>query len=111
MGLPLFVKDGRRAMLTPAARSYHDLISQGFERLLLAQDYIVSHRLNDELTISGLPTLLQKWLNPILHRFRAAAGEVPIRIVATPWSCVTATSTEVARLCVTTLRSASWAQR
>lgn len=83
VGLPLFVKDGRRAMLTPAARSYHDLISQGFDRLLLAQDYIVSHRLNDELTISGLPTLLQKWLNPILHRFRAAAGEVPIRIVAT----------------------------
>lgn len=83
VGLPLFVKDGRRAMLTPAARAYHDLISQGFEKLLLAQDYIVSHRLNDELTISGLPTLLQKWLNPILHRFQAAAGEIPIRIVAT----------------------------
>lgn len=83
IGLPLFLKDGRRAILTPAARAYHDLVSQGFERLLLAQDYIASHRMNDELTISGLPTLLQKWLNPILHRFQASAGEVPIRIVAT----------------------------
>ncbi|HRO13739.1 MAG TPA: LysR family transcriptional regulator [Paracoccus sp. (in: a-proteobacteria)] len=83
VGLPLFVKDGRRAVLTPAARAYHDLVSQGFDRLLLAQDYIVSHRLNDELTISGLPTLLQKWLNPIVPAFQAAAGEIPIRIVAT----------------------------
>lgn len=83
VGLPLFAKDGRRAMLTPAARAYHELISQGFERLLLAQDYIVNHRLNDELTISGLPTLLQKWLNPIIHKFQAATGEIPTRIVAT----------------------------
>lgn len=83
VGLPLFVKDGRRAVLTPAARSYHDLISKGFERLLLAQDYIASHRQNDELTVSGLPTLLQRWLNPLLPGFRAAAGDVPIRIVAT----------------------------
>lgn len=83
VGLPLFVKDGRRIMLTAAARAYHDLISQGFERLLLAQDYIESHRQNDELTVSGLPTLLQRWLNPLLPGFRAAAGDVPIRVVAT----------------------------
>lgn len=83
VGLPLFARDGRRAILTPAARAYHDLISQGFARLLLAQDYIAGQRSSDELTISGLPTLLQRWLNPIVHKFQAAAGEIPIRIVAT----------------------------
>ena len=83
VGLPLFVKDGRRVILTPAAGAYHDLISQGFERLMLAQDYIANHRQNDELTVSGLPTLLQRWLNPLLPGFRAAAGDVPIRLVAT----------------------------
>ncbi|SEH88810.1 LysR substrate-binding domain-containing protein [Paracoccus alkenifer] len=83
LGMPLLIKDGRRAALTPAARAYHDLISQGFERLMLAQSLIASQWQNGELTISGLPTLMQRWLNPRLLGFRATAGDVPIRMVAT----------------------------
>ena len=83
LGMPLLVKDGRRAALTPTARAYHDLISQGFKGLLLAQDYIAGQQQPDELTVSGLPTLLQRWLNPLLPGFRATAGDVPIRVVAT----------------------------
>ncbi|WP_347265800.1 LysR substrate-binding domain-containing protein [Paracoccus sp. (in: a-proteobacteria)] len=83
VGVVLLVKDGRRAALTPVARSYHELLSQGFSRLALAQDYIVAHRQSEELTISGLPTLLQKWLNPLLPEFQQAAGELEIRVLAT----------------------------
>ena len=40
LGVVLLVKDGRRAALTPAARAYHELISQGFGRLALAQAWL-----------------------------------------------------------------------
>lgn len=82
-GVPLLLREGRRIAMTPAAMVYHELISQGFDRLMRAQDFIANHRMTEELMVSGLPTLLQKWLNPIIHRFQALAGEPSIRIVAT----------------------------
>lgn len=83
LGLSLVVKDGRRVALTPLARAYHDLLSQGFEKLRLAQDYVAKCKAGAEITISGLPTLMLKWLGPRLHRFQAAATEVPVRLEAT----------------------------
>ncbi len=83
LGLTLIAKDGRRATLTPEATVYHSFTARGFEQLELAQDYIVSCRSSVELTISGLPSLLLKWLNPNLHRFQASVGEQPVRLDAT----------------------------
>ncbi|KRW96293.1 LysR substrate-binding domain-containing protein [Paracoccus sp. MKU1] len=83
VGVVLLVKDGRRATLTPAARAYHELISQGFGRLTLAQDYILAHKQSEELTVSGFPTLLQKWLNPRLPEFQASAQDLAIRVIST----------------------------
>lgn len=83
LGVVLLVKDGRRATLTPAARAYHELISQGFGRLALAQDYIKAHKQNEELTLSGFPTILHKWLNPLLPQFQASATDLAIRVIAT----------------------------
>lgn len=83
VGVALLIKDGRRAILTPAASAYHKLISQGFARLSLAQDYIVAHRQSEALTVSGLPTLMQRWLNPLLPDFQNMTGNQAIRIHAT----------------------------
>ncbi|WP_260692200.1 LysR substrate-binding domain-containing protein [Gemmobacter fulva] len=83
IGIALVSQEGRRVVMTPTARIYHDLISQGFDRLVRAQEFISSHRSTEELTVSGLPTLLQKWLNPIIHRFQAHGREPSIRIIAT----------------------------
>lgn len=83
VGVVLIVKDGRRVALSPAARGYHALIAQGFDRLALAQATIAGHRMREELTISGLPTLLHKWLNPIVHRFLTTADAPPLRFFAT----------------------------
>lgn len=83
LGVVLLVKDGRRASLTPAARAYHELISQGFGRLALAQDYIAAHKQNEELTLSGFPTFLHKWLNPRLPEFQASVPDLAIRVLAT----------------------------
>lgn len=81
----LLTKDGRRAALTPAARGYHELVTQGFGRLLLAQDYIAEHRVAQELTISCLPTLLQRWLNPLLPSFQASTPDASLRLIAENW--------------------------
>lgn len=83
VGVPLLVRDGRRAALTSAGRSYHELIMQGFGRLVVAQDYIHAHRQAEQLTISGFPTLMQRFINPRLSEFSASASELAIRILAT----------------------------
>lgn len=83
LGLTLIVKDGRRAALTPAAQSYHRFITEGFDRLRQGQTYMDNRRTGADLTVSGLPTLMLKWLNPLLHRFQATAGEVSVRLEAT----------------------------
>lgn len=83
VGIVLLIKDGRRATLTPAARAYHELLSQGFGRLALAQDYIMAHKQSEELTISGFPTFMHKWLNPRLPEFQASARDLAIRVIST----------------------------
>lgn len=82
-GLPLLLREGRRITMTPVARIYHEMIAQGFDRLTRAQEFVSAQRMSEDLTVTGLPTLLQKWLNPMIHRFQAAAPDTTLRIVAT----------------------------
>ncbi len=79
----LVFKDGRRAALTPDARVYHEMIVAGFDRLRGAQDVISRQKTGADLKVSGLPTLLLKWLNPQLHRFQSSLPDVLIRLEAT----------------------------
>lgn len=79
---PLIVKDGRRASLTPDAKIYHEFISAGFEKLRQGQDILAQQKYGVDVKISGLPTLLLKWLNPKIHRFQVN-GEAAIRLEAT----------------------------
>ncbi|MFP5480082.1 MAG: LysR substrate-binding domain-containing protein [Alphaproteobacteria bacterium] len=83
VGLTLVVKDGRGVALTPQARVYLEFVSQGFEKLRLARDYLEAQRNGAEITISGMPTLMLKWLGPHLHRFQAETPEISVRLEAT----------------------------
>lgn len=81
--MPLIAKDGRRASIAPKAKAYHAVLSAGFEKLKQAQ-HLLSQQVADlDVHVSGLPTLLLKWLNPRLHRFEASFGEASIRLEAT----------------------------
>lgn len=81
--MQLIMKDGRRASLAPNAKAYHTVLSSGFEKLRQAQS-LLSHQVADlDVHVSGLPTLLLKWMNPRLHRFEARYGEASIRLEAT----------------------------
>ena len=81
--MPLIAKDGRRASLAPKAKAYHAVLSAGFEKLKQAQ-HLLSQQVADlDIHVSGLPTLVLKWLNPRLHHFEARFGEASIRLEAT----------------------------
>ncbi len=81
--MPLIVKDGRRASLAPKAKAYHAVVSAGFEKLRQAQELLSQQVADLDVHISGLPTLILKWLNPRLHHFEAQCGETSIRLEAT----------------------------
>jgi len=83
LGTALVLKEGRRAALTPFAMQYHRDIAQGFDALRQAQQVFERQNSDVDLTLSGLPTLLLKWLNPKIHRFQAETGTVALRLDAT----------------------------
>ncbi|MAN60284.1 MAG: hypothetical protein CMC08_10670 [Flavobacteriaceae bacterium] len=80
---PLTVKDGRRAALSPKAKSFHAVVSIGFEKLRKAQALLAQQNSELDINVSGLPTLLMKWLHPKLHSFEASNEGVSIRLEAT----------------------------
>lgn len=81
--MPLIMKDGRRAALAPMAKSYHVVVSAGFQKLHQAQGLLAKQASELDVNVSGLPTLLLKWLQPRLKRFEARYGETSIRLEAT----------------------------
>ena len=81
--IPLIMKDGRRAALVPAAKSYHIVVSAGFMKLQQAQGLLAKRASELDVNVSGLPTLLLKWLQPKLKSFEARHGETSIRLEAT----------------------------
>ena len=80
---PLIVKDGRRAALLPKAKSFHAVVSVGFEKLRQAQVLFAQQSSELDINVSGLPTLLVKWLQPRLQSFEANNEGVSIRLDAT----------------------------
>ncbi|MCC6941703.1 MAG: LysR family transcriptional regulator [Novosphingobium sp.] len=83
LGIAMVYKDGRRAALTPEAKVYHELVASGFNSLRDAQQVISQRKSGADLRVSGLPTLLLKWLNPQIHQFQSTAHEIPIRLEST----------------------------
>lgn len=83
LNTPLIMKDGRRAALAPKAHSYHGVLAAGFEKLRQAQVLLAQQASDLDIHVSGLPTLLSKWLQPRLHNFEARFGPASIRLEAT----------------------------
>ena len=83
LNMQLIMKDGRRAALAPKAKSYHAVLSAGFEKLKHAQELLAQQASGLDIHVSGLPTLLSKWLQPRLHNFEARFGQASIRLDAT----------------------------
>jgi LysR family glycine cleavage system transcriptional activator len=83
LNMPLIMKDGRRAALVPNAKSYHAVISAGFDKMKHAHVFLAQQNSELDINVSGLPTLISKWLQPRLHSFEAGYPDVSIRLEAT----------------------------
>ncbi|MEO1193455.1 MAG: LysR substrate-binding domain-containing protein [Pseudomonadota bacterium] len=82
-GFPLITRRGRGVFLRPEAKTYHQFLSEGFDALHQAQSYLERIQQNTNLSISALPSLLSKWLYPILGDFQQFHPDVSIRLDST----------------------------
>ncbi|KQM68161.1 hypothetical protein ASE75_02950 [Sphingomonas sp. Leaf17] len=71
LGIPLFVRHGRRVTPTPAARAYADAIANPIERIRSATAALLAETEARALTIATLPSLGMRWLAPRLPHLSA----------------------------------------
>jgi LysR family transcriptional regulator, glycine cleavage system transcriptional activator len=83
VGIPLFQKDGRGLVLSKFGKTYHHMIAAGFETLREAQNLIVNAQNIHDISISGLPSLMIKWLNPNLPSFKPSNARTTYRMECT----------------------------
>ncbi len=79
----LLNRSGRGVMLRPEAEIYHRYVSRGFESLYRAQQVLRGFETDPVLSISALPSLLSKWLNPALGTFQDAHPGISLRLDST----------------------------
>lgn len=80
LGVPLFLRDGHRLTLTPAAR---DFVDQARKALKILADASISLRANPRggtLNLSILPAFGMRWLAPRLAAFARAHPEVTVNL-------------------------------
>jgi LysR family glycine cleavage system transcriptional activator len=83
VGAPLIVKDGRGLALSGTGRAYHELVAEGFRAFRRAQHFADRLRDSHDIAVSGLPSLMIRWLNPLLGGFRASDGGSTFRLECT----------------------------
>lgn len=66
VGLNLTAKEGQRLRLNAAGQRFHEGCSQAFERLRAAYAELERSKNANSLYISALPSLLSKWLAPLV---------------------------------------------
>ncbi|WP_375740308.1 LysR substrate-binding domain-containing protein [Pseudomonas boanensis] len=66
VGLSLTVKEGQRLRLNAAGQRFHEGCTQAFERLRAAAAELERSKSANILYVSALPSLLSKWLAPLV---------------------------------------------
>ncbi|MCO7516048.1 LysR substrate-binding domain-containing protein [Pseudomonas guariconensis] len=83
VGLSLTVKEGQRLRLNAAGQRFHEGCSQAFERLRAAYAGLERSKNTSNLYISALPSLLSKWLAPLVAEWQAAFPQLSIYLDGT----------------------------
>ncbi|WP_424830176.1 LysR substrate-binding domain-containing protein [Ruegeria sp.] len=83
IGKSLITRRGRGVLLRKEAEAYHKFLSEGFDALHRAQIYLDRMEQATNLSVSALPSLLSKWLYPILGNFQDQHPGVSIRLDST----------------------------
>jgi LysR family glycine cleavage system transcriptional activator len=79
---PLFRHERRTMALTDAGRAYTRALKTTLDELAVASDQVRSSNRKDQLTVTGTPAFVMKWLMPRLHRFRKAHPDIELVLSA-----------------------------
>lgn len=82
IGTELFVRDGRRVVLTDAAKAAALLLREGFEKMFQATRILRQGLEKSRVTVSVAPSFAAKWLMPRLFEFNMAHEDVDVWISA-----------------------------
>jgi LysR family glycine cleavage system transcriptional activator len=80
LGIPLFIRQNRSLVLTPAAQDYLPGIRAAFQDLRQATDRLLRKDDDRVLTVSTLASFAAKWLLPRLASFQETHPEIDVRI-------------------------------
>ena len=80
LGQPLFNRRGRSVSLTEAGRKLLPGVQRGLAEITQAVSALEENREGGMLSVSMLPSFLQKWLTPRLSDFYARHGNIDLRI-------------------------------
>lgn len=82
LGLPLFIRQNRKLLLTDEGQNYWPKIRDIFENLTSATEQIKYQLAGGPLTVSVVPTFATSWLIPRLSKFNKTYPEIEVRLKA-----------------------------
>ena len=83
LGASLFVREGRRVILTEAGRRFAESVRAALTQLADAAQAVHREESSNRLTITSVPSFASRWLLPRLGRFVEAHPELQVGIDAT----------------------------
>jgi LysR family transcriptional regulator, glycine cleavage system transcriptional activator len=84
LGVKLFVRDGKRLVITGAGRDYLGVVRDALDRIAVGTDRLLHRGQSSVLRVSTSPDFGAKWLVHRLGRFSAAYPQIDLRVSSTP---------------------------
>jgi LysR family glycine cleavage system transcriptional activator len=82
VGVELFVRDGRRVVLSDAGKASAAILREAFEKMFEATRLMKAGVTKGRVTVSAAPSFAAKWLMPRLHDFSAANPDIDVWVSA-----------------------------
>src|SRR5476651_415294 len=83
LGMSLTVKEGQRLRLNAIGLRFHARCSSAFEELRAAVSEVERSKNPNNLYVSGLPSLMTKWLAPLTYEWQHEHGDLDIYLDGT----------------------------
>ncbi|MGA9660000.1 MAG: transcriptional regulator GcvA [Asticcacaulis sp.] len=82
VGVELFVRDGRRVVLSDAGKASAQILKEAFEKMFEATRLMKQGNQKGRVTVSAAPSFAAKWLMPRLYDFSAANEDIDVWVSA-----------------------------
>ncbi|WP_443748743.1 transcriptional regulator GcvA [Asticcacaulis solisilvae] len=82
VGVELFVRDGRRVVLSDAGKASAQILKEAFEKMFEATRLMKAGTQKGRVTVSAAPSFAAKWLMPRLYDFSAANEDIDVWVSA-----------------------------